>query len=381
MPEASRKDRDDKPEDQDEAPRPDIRKLRDLLEGPFGIRSLALTGLFILASFYTLYFGREFFLPIVLALLLNFLFSPVVRWLKKIHIPEAVSAILVVFGILGLLGLGIYELSTPAYNWIGQAPQSLHRIEGRLRDLKKPVQTMSKATEQVEKITKVGGGADSSPKVQVSTQESLGARVFSQATGLLFGALVLFILLYFLLASGDMFLRKLIKVLPSLADKKRAVDIARQIETEVSTYLITITLINVGLGLAVWGAMAALGLPNPLLWGVVAAFLNFVPFLGPLTMVSVLAMVGLLTFPDLPHALIAPGAFLGLHVLESYLVTPTVVGRRLTLNPVVVFLGLVFWGWLWGIAGAILAVPIMMVLKIFCEHSEALAPIGEFLGD
>jgi predicted PurR-regulated permease PerM len=373
--------RKDSSEDKEERPRPDIRKLRDILEGPFGVRSLALTGLFILASFYTLYLGRELFLPIVLALLLNFLLSPMVRWLKKIHIPEGVSAILVIFSMLGLLGLGIFELSTPAYNWIGQAPQSLHKIEGRLRDLKRPVQTMSKATEQVEKIAKVGGSADNSPKVQVSTQESLGSRVFSQATGLVFGALVMFILLYFLLASGDMFLRKLIKVLPSLADKKRAVDIARQIETEVSTYLTTITLINVGQGLAVWGAMALIGLPNPLLWGVLAAFLNFVPFLGPLTMVSVLAMVGLLTFPDLPHALLAPGTFLGLHILESYLVTPTIVGRRLTLNPVVIFLGLIFWGWLWGIAGAILAVPIMMVLKIFCEHSEPLAPIGEFLGD
>jgi predicted PurR-regulated permease PerM len=170
-------------------------------------------------------------------------------------------------------------------------------------------------------------------------------------------------------------------VLPSLEDKKRAVDIARQIETEVSRYLITITLINVGLGLAVWGAMALVHVPNPLLWGVVAAILNFIPFLGPLTMICLLAMVGFLTFPDLPHALIAPGAFVGLHVLESYLVTPTIVGRRLTLNPVVVFLGLIFWGWLWGIAGAILAVPIMMVLKIICEHSEPLAPIGEFLGD
>src|ERR1700709_1055675 len=180
----------EKSEDKAETPRPDIRKLRDLLAGPFSIRSLALTGLFILASFYTLYLGREFFLPIVLALLLNFLLSPVVRWLKKIHIPEAVSAILIIFSMLGLLGVGIYELSPPAYNWIGQAPQSLHKIEGRLRDLKKPVQTMSKATEQVEKITKVGGSADNSPKVQVSTQESLGARVFSQATGLAFGALV-----------------------------------------------------------------------------------------------------------------------------------------------------------------------------------------------
>jgi predicted PurR-regulated permease PerM len=371
----------DKPEGKDEGPPPDIRRLRDLLAGPFGIRSLALTGLFILACFYTLYLGREFFLPLVLALLLSFLLSPVVRWLKKIHIPEALSAIVMILGMLGLLGLGIFELATPAYSWIGQAPQSLHKVEGRLRDLKRPVQTMSKATEQVEKIAKVGGGADGSPKVQVSTQESLGARVFSQATGLAFDALVMFIFLYFLLASGDLFLRKLIKVLPSLADKKRAVEIAHQIETEISTYLTTITLINVGQGLAVWGVMALVGIPNPLLWGVLAAILNFVPFLGPLTMICVLAMVGFLTFPDLLHALMAPGAFLGLHILESYLVTPTIVGRRLTLNPVVIFLGLIFWGWLWGIAGAILAVPIMMVLKIFCEHSEALAPVGEFLGD
>jgi predicted PurR-regulated permease PerM len=371
----------DKPEGKDEGPRPDIRKLRDLLAGPVGIRSLALTGLFILACFYTLYLGREFFLPLVLGLLLNFLLSPLVRWLKKIHIPEALSAILLIFSMLGLLGLGIFELATPAYNWVGQAPRSLQKVEGRLRDLKRPVQTMSKATEQVEKIAKVGGGADGSPKVQVSSQESLGARVFSQATDLAFGALVMFIFLYFLLASGDLFLRKLIRVLPSLADKKRAVDIAHQIETEISTYLTTITLINIGQGLAVWGVMALVGIPNPLLWGVLAAILNFVPFLGPLTMICVLAMVGFLTFPDLLHALMAPGAFLGLHILESYLVTPTIVGRRLTLNPVVIFLGLIFWGWLWGIAGAILAVPIMMVLKIFCEHSEALAPIGEFLGD
>jgi predicted PurR-regulated permease PerM len=139
--------------------------------------------------------------------------------------------------------------------------------------------------------------------------------------------------------------------------------------------------INIVLGLAVWGAMALVGVPNPLLWGVVAAVLNFVPFLGPITMVSVLTMVGLLIFPDLPHALIAPGVFLGLHFLESYLLTPMILGRRLTLNPVVIFLGLTFWGWLWGIAGAILAVPIMMVLKIFCEHSEPLASIGEFLGE
>jgi predicted PurR-regulated permease PerM len=364
---------------EEELPRPNLKKLRDLLEGPFGVKSLALTGLFILALFYTLYFGRAFFLPIVLSLLLSFLWSPVVRGLKKFHIPEALSAALIVLGMLGLLGFGMVQLATPAYDWMGKAPQSLRKIESRIRDLKRPVQTMSRATQQVENITKAAGVPDTA-KVQVTT-ETLGQRMLSRATELVADAVVMFILLYFLLASGDMFLRKLIKVLPSLGDKKRAVEIARQIETEISTYLVTITLINVALGLAVWGLLALVGVPNPLLWGVLATFANYIPLLGPLLMISVLTMVGLLTFPDLPHALMAPGAFVGLHVLESYLLTPTILGRRLTLNPVVIFLGLIFWGWLWGIAGALLAVPIMMVLKIFCEHSEPLAPIGEFLGD
>ncbi len=364
---------------EDELPRPDIRKLRDLLQGPFGIRSFALTGLFILASFYTLYFARAFLLPIILALLLSFLLSPVVRGLKKLHIPEALGAALAIFSLLGLLLLGVVELATPAYDWMGQAPQSLRRIESKLRDLKKPVQTVSKATEQVEKIAKVSGGQDAAPKVQVTT-ESLGARVLSKMTDLVSSAVVMFILLYFLLASGDLFLRKLIKVTPNLADKKRAVEIARQIETEVSAYLATITLINIVLGLAVWGALALAGVPNPLLWGVLATFANYIPYLGPILMISVLTMVGLLTFPDVPHALLPPGAFLGLHVLETFLITPTILGRRLTLNPVMIFLGLTFWGWLWGIAGAILAVPIMVALKIFCDHVEALAPVGEFLG-
>jgi predicted PurR-regulated permease PerM len=362
-----------------EPPRPNLKKLRDAMQGPFGIRSLALTGLFVLAALYTLYFARAFFLPIVLALLLSFLLSPVVRALKKLHIPNALGAALVVFGLLGSLGLGIYELAGPAYEWAQQAPRQLRRLERKLAEFKKPVQTMSKATQQVEKITQVGAGQEPR-KVEVQT-ETLGERMFSQATELAAGATIMFILLFFLLASGDLFLRKLIRVLPSLSDKKRAVDIARQIEQDVSTYLATITVINLALGLAVWGLMTWIGVPNPLLWGVLAFVTNYIPYLGAILMIAVLAMVGFLTFDDTARALMAPGAFVGLNLLESYLVTPMVLGHRLTLNPVVVFLGLTFWGWLWGITGALLAVPIMVVLKIICDHSEPLRPIGEFLGD
>jgi predicted PurR-regulated permease PerM len=362
---------------EEERPRPDIKKLRDLLAGPFGIKSLALTGLFILASFYTLYFGRAFFLPLVLALLLSFLLNPIVRFLKNLHIPEALGAAVVVLGLLGLLGSGIYELSGQAYTWMQQAPASLNKIERRLRELKKPVQTVSKATEQVAKVAQVGSGDQKAP---VTASPTLGERLASGAFELVADGVTMLILLYFLLASGDMFLRKLIKVLPSLEDKKRAVEIAHEIETEISNYLSTITFINLVLGVAVWGAMALIGVPNPLLWGVMATFTNYVPYLGAMTMYVVLAGVGFLTFNDLPHALMPPGAFLVLNALEAYLLTPMILRRRLTLNPVVIFLALSFWGWLWGITGAVLAVPIMVVFKIFCDHSEPLAPIGELLG-
>ena len=373
--------RPDASEEEEERPRPDIKKLRGLLEGPFGVRSLALTGLFLLAGFYFLYFAKEFFLPIFLALLLSFLLSPIVRFLKNLHIPEAVGAAVVVLGLLGLLGTGLYELSGPVSSWMQQAPANMHRIERRLRDLKKPVQTVSKATEQVAKMAQVGGSDQPQAPVTAVATPSLGERLASGAFVFAASGVTMLILLYFLLAAGDMFLRKLIKVLPSLADKKRAVEIARQIETEISTYLSTVTFINVVLGLAVWGAMALIGVPNPLLWGVMATITNYIPYLGAMTMYVVLGGLGFLTFNDLPHALLPAGAFLVLNVLEAYLLTPMILGRRLTLNPVVIFLALSFWGWLWGITGAVMAVPIMMVLKIFCEHSEALAPIGEFLGD
>jgi predicted PurR-regulated permease PerM len=194
------------------------------------------------------------------------------------------------------------------------------------------------------------------------------------------GVAVTVILLFFLLASGDLFLRKLIRVLPRLEDKRRAVEIARQVERDISAYLSTVTMINLGLGAAVAAGFAILRVPNPLLWGAMVTLFNFVPYLGPAVSYAIFVMVGLVTFETVPHILAPVLTFLVLNVIEAYLVTPLVLGRRLTLNPVVLFVGLTFWGWMWGIAGAILAVPIMAVLKIFCDHIEPLAPIGEFLG-
>ena len=189
------------------------------------------------------------------------------------------------------------------------------------------------------------------------------------------------VLLYFLLAVGDLFLQKLIKVLPLLKDKKKAVTIARETESSISTYLFTVALVNIGLGLVVALAMLIVGMPNPLLWGALAGFAEFVPYLGAGAMLVVLSLAGVVTFPEVGHALLVPGAYLLVNLIQANFVTPLVLGRRLTLNPVAILVNLVFWWWLWGVGGAFVAVPLLATFKIFCDHIESLAPVGEFLGN
>src|SRR5690606_6539777 len=207
------------------------------------------------------------------------------------------------------------------------------------------------------------------------------ATIFVGGTArVLASAVVTLILLYFLLASGDLFLLKLVQVLPRLQDKKRAVEIAHQVERDISAYLVTITAVNAGLGVVTGLPMWALGLPNPFLWGAVAGVLSFVPYLGAMTTLAIIAAVSVLSLPTLGAALVPPIVFLVMTTLEGQLITPMLLGRRLTLNPVVIFIALLVWGWLWGVAGILLAVPLLAMGKILCDHLPRLAPIGQFLG-
>ncbi|MGH7703087.1 MAG: AI-2E family transporter [Gemmatimonadales bacterium] len=358
---------------------PESRGLSTLFRRSIDIRSLGSSGLFLLGLLYTLRFARPFLVPVVLALLLSFLLRPSVRWLRRIRIPEAVGAALVLCILLGAAGTAIYQLSDPAANWVSKAPQSLRKIEAKVRRLRRPVEEVSKTAEQVERITDVSGGGDRTPEVQLKGP-SLRDAVFGGTQTFLTGAAFVLILLYFLLASGDMFLRKLIKVLPRPEDRERAIQIARATQDQISNYLYTVTLIYAGLGVAVGMATWLLGVPNPMLWGVMAGMLCFVPYVGPLAGIAMLTLVSMLIFDDLGRALLVPGVYVALAVLEGSFVTPFILGRRLILNPVAVFLGLSFWWWMWGIPGAILAVPMMAVFKIVCDNSESLAPMGEFLG-
>jgi predicted PurR-regulated permease PerM len=356
---------------------PDLRRLSQVLDR-VEIRSIAITGLFVLAILYTIYFARAILLPIVIAVLLDFLLSPVIRGLKRVRIKEPVGAALVILVLLGVLGGGAYSLAEPAQAWMARAPESLERLQTRLRDLRQPVEQVTRTAEQVEAATQVNKGG--SPEVVVRGPP-LSERLFGSTQLFVAGALETLVLLYFLLAVGDLFLQKLIRVLPQFKDKKMAVAIARETEASISTYLFTVTLVNLALGMVVTLAMLAVGMPNPMLWGALAALAEFIPYLGSTTLLATLALAGLVTFPSISHALLVPGSYLAVNIVQSSFISPVILGRRLTLNPVAILVGLIFWWWIWGVAGAFIAVPLLATLKIFCDHIESLAPIGEFLGD
>jgi predicted PurR-regulated permease PerM len=340
-----------------------------------------LKGLFILALLAALHLARDFVLPILVALFLQWMFAPVVRALQKFRIPAPLGAAIIVLGLLsGFIG-GIYNLAEPAREWIERAPRVLREVGAELKLITEPVKEVTSATEQVQILAEriAGGGPNRRVQEVVVRERSFLTIVAGGAKEFALSTISALILLYFLLASGDLFLRKIIAATPLLADKKRAVDISRQVETDVSTYLFTVTAINFSLGCAVALAMYLLGVPNPMLWGVMVGTLNFVPYLGDVASFTVLTIVGLLSFDELWRSLLVPGVFYALTAIEGYFVTPLILGQRLRLNPVVIVVSLLLWGWLWGVPGALLAVPILVVLKTISERVDSLKEYGEFL--
>jgi predicted PurR-regulated permease PerM len=239
------------------------------------------------------------------------------------------------------------------------------------------LQSVAKASGELEKLATPDSGA-AKPIIEVKHHPIIDS-LYVRTPEFIVSAALLLILLYFLLAYDGVFLTKVIKLLPTLTDKKRAVSIANEIEAHVSRYLFTVTMINVSLGVVVGTTAGLLGLRNPLMWGVMVALLNFVPYLGALTGIICMTLGAVLSFDSLGYALIFPAMYLGFATLEGNFITPWVMGRSLTLNPVIVLLSLTFWGWMWGIAGIILAVPILAAVKIFCAHITPTEPIAEFL--
>jgi predicted PurR-regulated permease PerM len=344
---------------------------------PQSLQTFLLIGIFSILVFYTLYFVSEIVIPIIFALVLNLLLQPSMRVFGKLHVPKTVAALLMIavfFG--GLTALGL-SLSGPAAEWIAKVPETLPRLERRLAIFKKPVESMQKATELAEKIAE-----DPTREVRSVTVKgpSLSSFLFSSTRTLLAGCLTTIVLLFFLLASGDLFLRRLVEILPTLSDKKQAVEISREIECNISGYLVTISLMNAAVGIATGIATYFCGLSDPVLWGSVAFLLNYIPILGPLCGVAILFLAGLLTFDALWQALLPAGIYLVIHIVEGESVTPMLLARRFVLNPVLVIVALVFWYWMWGVAGALLAVPLLATFKIVCDRVRPLMAFGHFLG-
>ena len=352
-------------------------RIPDLLQKPFDVRSVALTGLFVLALFYTMYFARAVLLPVVLALLLSYLFRPVVRSLGKIGIRPSAAAALILAGVIGIAAYGISFLSAPVAGWLEKAPYGLSQLQQKMLPLRKPMEQVAKASGEIDKLTSTTE-AGAPPAVSVK-HDRLSETLYGRTPEFAISTVLLLILLYFLLSYDSIFLSKVLKLMPTLEDKKRALSIALQIESHVSKYLLTITLINIGLGAAVGITVGLLGLSNPIMWGVLVAVLNFVPYLGALTGIICMTIGAVLSYESLGYAMLFPAAYLIIATIEGNFVTPYVMGRSLTLNPVIILLSLTFWGWMWGIAGVILAVPILAAFKIFCAHIEEMEPVAEFL--
>lgn len=357
-------------------PIPDLGRTADAVSTNRG-RSVEVTVLTALALLYTLYFAREFLIPIAFALLLNFLLSPLIRRMLRLRIKPPVSAAIIVLLLIAAVAEGAYQLTGPAQRWAMTAPESFARAEVKLRSIIRPVQQV---TQNVQRAADAVGAEGQKAPVVVQSGPSVSSRLFGTTQRIAAGMLEIFILLYFLLAGGDLFLQKLIKVLPHFGDKVKAVEIARATEAAVSAYLSTALLVNVVEGAMVAGVLWLLGMPNVLLWGALVVLFEFVPYLGALAVMVVFTVAGLTTFDDLPRALLVPGSFLAINLLQANVATPMLLGHRLTLNPVAIFIGLAFFFWIWGVPGAFLAVPLLATFKIFCDHIASLAAIGEFLG-
>jgi predicted PurR-regulated permease PerM len=336
-------------------------------------------GIFLLLSVQAMAVGRAFLLPVVLAVLLVMVFSPLRRFLERLGLASGIAAGLIVGTLLAGVVATVLSLAVPVSGWVDRAPILGLQIEGKLREMQDAAEGMREAAEQVDRLAEAGDPGD--PEVQKVVLEEPGGAVeiAMQMPAALAQIVFTLILLFFLLSSGDMFLEKIVHVIPSFTDKRRAVLIARDIERKLSRYLFTITVINAGLGVSIGLAMWMMGIPNPALFGVLGFLLNYIPYLGSVMGVAVVVMVGLISLDELSQAALAGGLYFLLTSIEGQFITPYFVGRSLRLNTVVVFLSVTFWAWLWSVVGMLVATPLLVLIRTLCDHIPSLEPLGKFL--
>ncbi|RUT27649.1 AI-2E family transporter [Asaia sp. W19] len=360
-----------------------------MLRHSLGLRDVGVLILSLLAVFYTLYFAADIVLPFVFAMVVNLLMIGPMRFLHgRLHIPKPISALLLIIAMFLLVVCIGTAISVPAAAWLTKVPQSLPALQQKLAFLQGPIDSLQRGYMRVVALMSNGGHHHVSAATAAAQSASNGAETlrvwgssFLIGTRAFMGEFfTMLLMLFFLMTEGDSLLRRIVEIMPTYSDKRRLVQITTQIERNVSLYLATITIMNILVGLLNLLQCWLTGMPNPLLWGVLAFLLNYVPIIGPLTGVVVYFCVALISFPSFLMALLPPSIYLCIHILEGETITPMLLAKRFTLNPVLVMASLLFWDWMWGIGGAFLSVPMLAVFKIFCDHIEGLSPIGHVLG-
>lgn len=331
----------------------------------------------LLAILYTAFLAQNLVAPVTAAIVGSFILAPLMRAVPFRFFPDALAAAIMVLTIIGVLAGAIYMLAEPVAHWTARIPAAVAEFERRSSEISEPVEAMRRASEQVQELAKVRSGTE--PQTVVVKEEGLIEQAMEVAGQKGASFLIFIVLLYFLLASGELLRDRIIRSAKRLTDKEKARRILRSIEREISTYLFSISFINAGLGLCIGVSFWAMGLPNAALWGVAAALLNFVPYAGAVAGMALTTFIAFIAFDDPARVLAVPAIYFFWNLIESQFVTPSILGRRHTLNAAVVFLSIVFWGWMWGVIGAVLAVPILVIMNTCFAQIEGLRKFSIFI--
>jgi predicted PurR-regulated permease PerM len=338
----------------------------------------------IIAATAALYLGRELLAPVVLALVFTALLRPIVKVLARIKVSPPVSATFIVLGVMGLLGTGVALLAGPVQQWVQHAPETFAAARTKIDQLRKPVQKVTQAVEKVQQEVSGNGGRGQVQEGRSAPGESkvsgFLARIFGTTTALLSGGLQVLVLVFLLLATGDLYHRKVTAVMPSQAKGSREATM-EDAESVVRHYLVVTAVINVAQGIAVGLVMHLIGLPNPLLWGLMTFAFEFLPYLGGVFMMILLTISAFASFDSIGRVLLAPGAYLAITTIQNNVVSPFAYGNRLKLNPVVVLLATLLGWFLWGVVGAFVAIPVLAATKVFADHANPQSGLAEVLGE
>ncbi len=354
---------------------------------PIGIRSLTLTTLAVIAVTWALYVGQTLFVPLLIGIVISLVLSPLVEGLRRAGLPRPGGAGLVLVLLIGGIGATGYQLSAPAANLADQLPDVARRVRQALvRTTVARESPMADLQEAAEELTTAAAAAPrdrtgAQPVRVVAAPVALRDYLVT-GTGLAAQFLLVLFLVFFLLSAGDLYKRKFVKITgPSLSRKKITVQIIDEIKEQIGVYLRTLVLVSSIVGVATWLAYRAIGMPNAAVWGLLAAVANVVPYVGPTLVAGAASLLAFAHFGTIGQAMLVGGTQVVITSLEGFLLTPALMSRSARMNPVAMFVGLLFWGWLWGAWGVVLGVPLLMAIKVIADRIEDLHVLGELLGD